>query len=86
MVLTPERIGISRALPQPSRGARLSVATPYDLCEETHTAGCTPHFVALTVNLLAPSVVTSNNSGNAGGIDMVYSKVFVATARGDASI
>jgi hypothetical protein len=42
--------------------------------------------MALTVNLRAGTFVSSNNSGNAGGIDMVDGKMFAATARRDASI
>ncbi|GMV85204.1 MAG: hypothetical protein AMXMBFR80_10600 [Dehalococcoidia bacterium] len=44
------------------------------------------HFLPLTVNLRTGTFVPSNNSGNAGGIDMVIGKMFAATARGDASI
>jgi hypothetical protein len=52
----------------------------------THRASYDGEILALTVNLLNGTVVTSNNSGNAGGIDMVNGKMFAATARGDASI
>jgi len=41
---------------------------------------------ALTVNLFSGNFVIRNNSGNAGGSDMVYGKLISATARRGASI
>lgn len=63
------------------------LAEPWrSLCEVTHTACVIRDFVPLTINLHPGTFVSSNNSGNAGGIDMVNGKMFAAPAGENAPI